>query len=64
MNIPFYANDSEPGSRIKCTTGDIVTVYTKPGATWISEGSLQYQGQEEQYQSKNIITLWKIKFLN
>jgi hypothetical protein len=39
MRIPFYANDSEPGSRIKCTTGDKVTVYTKPGATWISEGS-------------------------
>lgn len=39
MNIPFYANDSEPGSRIKCTTGDKVTVYTKSGATWISEGS-------------------------
>lgn len=39
MNIPFYANDSEPGSRIKCTTGDKVAVYTKPGATWILEGS-------------------------
>lgn len=39
MEIPFYANDSEPGSRIECTTGDKVTVYTKPGATWISEGS-------------------------
>lgn len=39
MNIPFYANGSEPGSRIECTTGDIVTVYTKPGATWISKGS-------------------------
>lgn len=39
MNIPFYANDSEPGSRIECTTGDIVAVYTKSGATWISEGS-------------------------
>lgn len=39
MNIPFYANDSKPGSKIECTTGDIVTVYTKSGATWISEGS-------------------------
>lgn len=39
MKIPFYANDSEPGSRIECTTGDKVDVYTKPGATWILEGS-------------------------
>lgn len=39
MNIPFYANDSEPGSRIECTTGDTVSVYTKSGATWILEGS-------------------------
>lgn len=39
MSIPFYANDSEPGSRIECTTRDKVTVYTKPGATWILEGS-------------------------
>lgn len=39
MKIPFYANDSEPGSRIECTTGNTVSVYTKPGATWISEGS-------------------------
>lgn len=39
MSIPFYANDSEPGSRIECTTGNEVAVYTKPGATWISEGS-------------------------
>lgn len=39
IRIPFYANDSEPGSRIKCTTGDKVAVYTKPGATWISKGS-------------------------
>lgn len=39
MKIPFYANGSEPGSRIKCTTGDKVGVYTKSGATWISEGS-------------------------
>lgn len=39
MKIPFYANDSKPGSRIECTTGDTVSVYTKSGATWISEGS-------------------------
>lgn len=41
MNIPFEANDSEPGSRIECTTGDKVTVYTRSGATWtwILEGS-------------------------
>lgn len=39
MKIPFYANDSEPGSRIECTTGDKVAVYTKPGDTWIFEGS-------------------------
>lgn len=39
IGIPFYANDSEPGSRIECTTGDNVTVYTKLGATWTLEGS-------------------------
>ena len=39
MRIPFYANDSEPGSRIECTTGNKVEVYTKSGATWISKGS-------------------------
>lgn len=39
MPLPFYANDSEPGSRIECTTRDTVTVYTKSGATWISKGS-------------------------
>lgn len=39
MPIPFYANDSEPGSRIECTTGDKVAVYTKSGATWILKGS-------------------------
>lgn len=39
MEIPFYANDSEPGSLIKCTTGDRVAVYTKPDATWILKGS-------------------------
>lgn len=39
MRIPFDANDSEPGSRIECTTGDTVAVYTKSGATWILNGS-------------------------
>lgn len=39
INIPFYANDSEPGSQIECTTGNAVSVYTKSGATWILEGS-------------------------
>lgn len=40
MKIPFYANDSD-GSKIECTTGDKVAVYTytKLGATWILEGS-------------------------
>lgn len=39
MPLPFYANDSEPGSRIECITGDRVAVYTKSGATWILKGS-------------------------
>ena len=39
MSIPFYANGSEPGSRIECTTGDKAAVYTKPGNTWMLEGS-------------------------
>lgn len=39
MAIPLYTNDSEPGSRIICTTGDKVAVYTKSGATWILKGS-------------------------
>lgn len=39
MEIPFYVNASEPGSRIKCTTGDEVAVYTKSGNTWTLEGS-------------------------
>lgn len=39
MEIPFYANDSKPGSQIECTTGDKVAVYTKSGATWILSGS-------------------------
>lgn len=36
LSIPVT---QEPGSQIECTTGDKVAVYTKPGATWISEGS-------------------------
>nr|UVX72544.1 MAG: hypothetical protein [Bacteriophage sp.] len=39
MRIPFYANDSEPGSLIECTTGNKVTVYTKSVTTWILKGS-------------------------
>lgn len=52
INIPFYANDSKPSSRIECTTGDKVEVYIRsnanlmpersfiePGAVWISKGS-------------------------
>lgn len=39
IRIPFDANDSEPGSRIECTTGDKVAVYTKSGGQWILEGS-------------------------
>lgn len=37
--IPFEANDSEPGSRIECTTGNMVSVYTRSGGTWTLEGS-------------------------
>lgn len=39
MRIPFDANDSEPGTRIECTTGDKVAVYTKLGATWTLKGT-------------------------
>lgn len=39
MIIPFHANGSEPGSRIECTTGNLVAVYTKSGSTWTLEGS-------------------------
>lgn len=42
IKIPFYANDSEPGSLIECTTGDKVAVYTNPpgtGNSWILNGS-------------------------
>ena len=46
MHIPFEANDSEPGTRIECTTGDQVSVYihpydTKPGWTWVLVGSFR-----------------------
>lgn len=41
LKIPFYANDSEPGSRVECTTGDRVAVYTynRSDVTWVLEGS-------------------------
>lgn len=39
VGIPFYANDSEPGSQIECTTGDRVAVYTNLSSTWTLEGS-------------------------
>lgn len=39
MKIPFYANGSEPSSRIRCTTGDKVNVYIKSSNTWILIGS-------------------------
>lgn len=39
MHIPFYANGSEPGSRVECTTGDRVTVYTKTGGRFTIRGS-------------------------
>lgn len=39
MWIPFDANDSEPGTRIECTTGDKVAVYTKSSSTWTLKGS-------------------------
>lgn len=39
LRIPFTANDSEPGIRIECTTGDRVAVYTNLGDTWRLKGS-------------------------
>lgn len=39
MMIPFEANDSEPGTRVECTTGDNVAVYTNIGGTWTLKGS-------------------------
>lgn len=47
LNIPFYANDSEPGSRIECTTGDKVAVYTKSGTTWTLKGSFTVPSEGE-----------------
>lgn len=44
LKIPFYANDSEPGSQIECTTGDKVAVYTNSGRTWILKGSFIVPG--------------------
>lgn len=38
MRIPFEANDSEPGIRVECTTGDRVNVYTSR-STWTLEGT-------------------------
>lgn len=60
MTIPFDTNGSEPGTRIKCTTGDTVYVYTKPGGTtWRLEGSFIVPGAggiaSVQSSSKNII---------
>lgn len=39
MLIPFQANGSDPGSRVDCTTGDKVSVYTRSGNTWVLEGT-------------------------
>lgn len=39
LNIPFDTNDSEPGTRIECTTGDKVAVYTNLSNTWRYKGS-------------------------
>lgn len=41
LRIPFEANDSEPGTRVECTTGDEVAVYTKKSnsSPWILKGS-------------------------
>lgn len=55
IRIPFYANDSEPGSGIECTTGDRVDVYTKSGATWVLEGSFTVPSAGGTVSIKNII---------
>lgn len=70
MTIPFYANDSEPGSRIECTTGDSVKVYTTeitPSNTvWVLEGSfivpragetVSVSGRRKQYQSQDSVSM-------
>lgn len=41
LNIPFDANDSEPGILVECTTGDKVTVYTHIGVNWTLKGSFR-----------------------
>lgn len=42
MRIPFSANDSEPGTRVECTTGDLVSVYTNSGGgTWTLKGRFE-----------------------
>ena len=42
LPIPFKANDSEPGTRVECTTGDKVDVYTRlnPNQAWVLEGAV------------------------
>lgn len=55
MRIPFQANDSEPGSRIECTTGDRVTVYTRKGSTWTLKGSFIVPSAGGTVSIKNII---------
>lgn len=59
MKIPFYANDSEPGSLIECTTGDKVDVYTKSGATRILKGSFIVPSAGGTVSIKNIIRYGK-----
>lgn len=59
MKIPFYANASEPGTLIECTTGDKVAVYTKPGSTWISKGSFIVPSAGGVVSIKNIIRYGK-----
>ena len=55
--IPFDANDSEPGTRIECTTGDTVSVYARsyPKSTWILEGSFIVPSAGGTVSIKNII---------
>ena len=59
MKIPFYVNGSEPGSRIECTTGDFVSVYTKSGDTWLLEGSFIVPSAGGTVSIKNIIRYGK-----
>lgn len=55
MSIPFYANDSEPGTLIECTTGDTVSVYTRSNATWINKGLFIVPSAGGTVSIKNII---------